>query len=597
MLLAVLCVCFFTSTSSHLAGDIGRDLADFLHQTKATSTIRDILSGKTNFLSHESFSLKCSGCEAAASGMKTLVNLNLLTDDRIVKTIAATCNLFNIQDKRVCSQITEEFRDEFLTVAHRLNFNPKWLCFMIIGPSCGQPPRNFTSWNISIPGNKPKPIPLVRPNDGLPTLKVVQLSDVHIDLQYRPGSKKECDEPVCCREGKGVGDKSAGFWGSLNAQCDLPLWTFENSLQFIRDKIKPDLIFWTGDIPAHDDWNQTRADQLQHIQITADLLSQYFPHTTVYPSLGNHESAPVDSFPPPGITTDQLSNSWLNQFVQKVWSRWLPPDSLPTIGYAGYYSVQYSEKLRIISLNTQYCDRLNFWLYLNNTDPGNMLEWLVEELTSAEETGVNVIILGHIPTGRVDCLEAFSWNYYKIIDRFEGTIVGQYMAHTHQDHFSMLYSEESDHHPTGFQFIAPSLTTYTNLRPAIRVYTLDGDYPDSSYRPLNAETWLLDLDRANEKNETVWELEYDTVSAYNLTWLIPDTMQDLYERFREDRNFFERTFWKFKNHVQQPASSCDDECYKNNLCEIITGRTGDPDICRDISLFKQREFFFKNKMC
>ncbi|KAL5256367.1 hypothetical protein ACHWQZ_G011559 [Mnemiopsis leidyi] len=580
-----------------MVADLAEDLADLLDKTDAVSTIRYILGSKTSSLGDENFSLKCSGCETIAEALRTLVKVNFLSDDRIVQTIASTCNLLNIQDKRVCSDITNEFRDEFLTVAHRLNFNPKWLCFMIIGPSCGQPPRNFTSWNNTIPGKKPKPTPLVRPKDGLPTLKVVQLSDVHIDLQYRPGSEKDCDEPVCCREGKGAGDKAAGFWGSLNAQCDLPLWTFEKALQFIREKIKPDVIFWTGDIPAHDDWNQTREDQLHHIQITADLLSHYFPDTAVYPSLGNHESAPVDSFPPPGITTERLSNSWLNQFVQKVWSRWLPPDSLPTIGHAGYYSVQYSERLRIISLNTQYCDRLNFWLYLNNTDPGNMLGWLVEELSGAEERGVNVIILGHIPTGRVDCLEAFSWNYYKIIDRFEGTVVGQYMAHTHQDHFSLMYSEEPDHHPTGFQFIAPSLTTYTNLRPAIRVYTLDGDHLNSTYRPLNSETWLLDLDRANKNNETVWELEYDTVSAYNLTWLTPHTMHQLYEKFRGDRNFFDRTFWKFKNHIQQPDEGCDDECYTNNLCEIITGRTGDPEICKDISLEAQRGFFLRNKMC
>merc|ERR1712176_1586908 len=222
------------------------------------------------------------------------------------------------------------------------------------------------------------------------------------------------------------------------------------------------------------------------IQITADLLSEHLPDITVYPSLGNHESSPVDSFPPPGITTEHLSNSWLNHFVQKIWSRWLPPESLHSIAYAGYYAVQHSEKLRIISLNTQYCDNLNFWLYLNNTDPGNMLQWLVSELTWAELRGVKVIILGHIPTGRSDCKKAFSWNYYEIVDRFEATVVGQYMGHTHQDHFALMYSEEPDRHPTGFQFISPSLTTYSNLRPSVRVFTLDGNHRKSTYRPLKS---------------------------------------------------------------------------------------------------------------
>ena len=91
-----------------------------------------------------------------------------------------------------------------------------------------------------------------------------------------------------------MGKDKAGYWGSLNSSCDIPIWTYKNALEFISKEIKPDLIFWTGDIPAHDVWDQPRAAQLHHIQVTADLLSQYFPDTFVYPSLGNHESAPVD---------------------------------------------------------------------------------------------------------------------------------------------------------------------------------------------------------------------------------------------------------------------------------------------------------------
>ena len=52
--------------------------------------------------------------------------------------------------------------------------------------------------------------------------------------------------------------------------------------------------------------------------------------------------------------------------------------------------MQYSPKLRIVSLNTQYCDTLNFWLYLNNTDPAGQLAWLVNELTWAEKLDVKV---------------------------------------------------------------------------------------------------------------------------------------------------------------------------------------------------------------
>ena len=30
----------------------------------------------------------------------------------------------------------------------------------------------------------------------------------------------------------------AGFWGSLDAKCDIPLYTFENALQYVAEEIK-----------------------------------------------------------------------------------------------------------------------------------------------------------------------------------------------------------------------------------------------------------------------------------------------------------------------------------------------------------------------
>eukprot|EP00116_Pleurobrachia_bachei_P002993 sb/3463255/ len=559
---------------------------DFLRTTN--KTIDALLKG-------ELLNTKCLGCEVFVEVLQVLVQQNV-SKTEIASLIRDACIYLHIEDKRVCSFIVQQFRDEFITVAAKLLLHPAWLCYAAIGPECGEPADLFPMWNVTIPGDKPPREPLVRPKDGYPTLRVVQLSDVHVDLQYTYKGVIDCGEPLCCREGKGqyAGDQ-AGYWGSLKASCDIPLRTYKNALKFIAEEIKPDLVFWTGDIPAHDVWNQSRSEQQHHIGLTAQLMREYLPRTRVYPALGNHESSPVDSFPPPGLTSKALSNDWLNLYVQKIWSLWLPPEALPTVGYAGYYAVQHSESLRIVSLNTMYCDALNFWLYLDNTDPGGQLQWLVQELTWAEKARIKVIILGHIPTGRIDCLKSFSWNYYRIVDRFEGTIVGQFMGHTHLDHFMMQYSEEPDHHSTSYQFVSPSLTTFADLRPSIRVYTFDGLYSGSTYRPLKHETYLFDLDRANTKNETVWELEYDTESAYNLTWLVPDEMESLVTRLEEDRGFFNKTYYNFMYHKN--GNKCDDDCYQYELCQLRTGRSHDPSICPAMSLEERRKRELKYKMC
>lgn len=50
--------------------------------------------------------------------------------------------------------------------------------------------------------------------------------------------------------------------------------------------------------------------------------------------------------------------------------------------------------LRLISLNTNYCNKGNFWLLINNTDPADQLLWLRDELQDAEDKKVKVYIIG-----------------------------------------------------------------------------------------------------------------------------------------------------------------------------------------------------------
>ena len=38
---------------------------------------------------------------------------------------------------------------------------------------------------------------------GSPTLRILHISDIHIDPAYEVGSKVKCGEPLCCRQGDG----------------------------------------------------------------------------------------------------------------------------------------------------------------------------------------------------------------------------------------------------------------------------------------------------------------------------------------------------------------------------------------------------------
>jgi sphingomyelin phosphodiesterase len=77
-----------------------------------------------------------------------------------------------------------------------------------------------------------------------------------------------------------------------------------------------------------------------------------------------------------------------------------------------------TEKFKLISLNTGYCEVTNFFVYLNQTDPDGTLKWLVDELYDAEKRGLAVHIMAHIPPGDAECLEGWARNYYRIVTRY-----------------------------------------------------------------------------------------------------------------------------------------------------------------------------------
>ena len=78
------------------------------------------------------------------------------------------------------------------------------------------------------------------------------MSDLHLDYDYTPGMSNMCGKPLCCRSDSGLPsniNETAGLWG--DRRCDTPLKTLNSMLKFIREDVKPDLIFWGGDSIPH----------------------------------------------------------------------------------------------------------------------------------------------------------------------------------------------------------------------------------------------------------------------------------------------------------------------------------------------------------
>ena len=261
-----------------------------------------------------------------------------------------------------------------------------------------------------------------------------------------------------------------------------------------------------------------------------------------------------------------------------------------------YYSVKAKDNLRIISLNTNYCNDQNWWLLINATDPESELSWLIGQLTDAENANEKVHIVGHIPPGKNDCLQIWSENYYRIISRFNETIKGQFYGHTHSDEYELFFNHDqlnlakstdklTELNPISVAYLAPSLTTFVGVNPGYRVYEVDAN----TFEVLNYHNYFLDLPKANDRsridpNHTPeFEYAYNPIDHYNLDDLSPQSWLKLSERMFNNYTLLNDYLYLSKNKanssIMVDTICSNDECKRQSICETLTAKSHDEQIC------------------
>ncbi|XP_050359308.1 sphingomyelin phosphodiesterase isoform X1 [Nymphalis io] len=521
--------------------------------------------------------VSCTACKAGAGLLQHYIRLGK-SKEEINKMIYQFCVSLNIQSARVCEGITRLFGSEVVYVLKRITIGPDEICSFVIGDACGDVYNPYHEWEVAFP---PVPKPAVRaleaPIEKAPTFKVLQISDTHFDPYYAEGANAECNEPLCCRASSGPAltpGGGAGRWGDYR-KCDTPKRTIDHMLKHIADTHTDiDYILWTGDLPPHDVWNQTKEENLKVLQETVAQMSDMFPGVPIFPALGNHESSPVNSFPPPYISSSESNIAWLYNELDAQWRRWLPAGVSHTVRRGAFYSVLVRPGFRIISLNMNYCNNKNWWLLLNSTDPATELQWFIYELQSAEFNGEKVHIIGHIPPGHSDCLKVWSRNYYAIINRYESTITAQFFGHTHFDEFEVFYDPNDLGRATSIAYVGPSVSPYYDLNLGYRIYYVDGDHDATTRLVVDHETWIMNLKEANLFGYPIWYKLYSTRSAYMMPSLRP---QD-WDKFIDDMTSKEDVFNLYHKHYWKNSprrGTCDGECRKRLICDARSGRSHD----------------------
>ncbi|GAA5905328.1 hypothetical protein JCM6882_003745 [Rhodosporidiobolus microsporus] len=386
---------------------------------------------------------------------------------------------------------------------------------------------------------------------GGPTFKVVHISDVHVDRSYVEGAATDCTKVICCRDygpeyvGEGV-KFPAGKFG--HKKCDTPPALVESMFSAI-ERYAPDRAFtiFTGDVVESAVWAVDEPnvsldlnlwyDDLRMRNISASvppspaLVSGTGPDglyvsnrrgrgrgAPSYPVIGNHDIAPVNAFPrSPSNSSSPTSAQWTFDLSARAWERWIGRRAARQVKeQSGCYSVVHEgTRLKVVSLNTNYWYKQNFWLYDSDIpvwDPNGILTWLAAELDHAEREGLRVWIIGHMPPGKVDSLRDQSNYLNQIFQRYHATIAAHFYGHSHVDEFEIDYSDyknRTEGGANGVAFIGGAVTP-TSGNPVFRVYDVDPD----TYEVMDFTPYYANKTAPSFQHSPSWEAYYSARETY-----------------------------------------------------------------------------------
>lgn len=181
--------------------------------------------------------------------MSQLISLYKTTRSvNAVKTEAKVlCVQFRLNTPRVCEGFVNLNTDILIYIIDRRpNLTSDVVCGILLQDQfCKYQKTKDLDWTIEIKEKSATRSAASCPSKTIKTC--VQITDPHLDLNYRTGAESQCNEPTCCRYDQEANPNNsdsapAGPWGSYN--CDTPLNFFMWTLNDISNNIKVMTLLW-----------------------------------------------------------------------------------------------------------------------------------------------------------------------------------------------------------------------------------------------------------------------------------------------------------------------------------------------------------------
>ena len=409
-----------------------------------------------------------------------------------------------------------------------------------------------------------------------PRIKMLQITDIHLDVQYKENSSVFCDEPVCCRTpASNYSRIKSGKFGYLG-RCDANLALLDSLLDKAYE-LQPDFIIWTGDNSPHNSKNSTQQDNYDATIIIRDKLDEKFNNSIpVYPALGNHEKYPADLY--------LTSEGDLLEYYANIFKEYFYEDqAYESFKKYGYYTEKYKDtNLRIVVLNCLICDAWNFYIIGGRHQAAkDEFIWLEEVLRQAEKNGEYVYLIDHFPINSNFQLTECAQRLRALIDRFDYIIRGYFSGHTHLDDISPVKTYFEPKPIININYIAPPITTYPGRNPSFRQFIIDSNTKNI----IDYEQYRLNLTDANLKGTADWYIAYNATKLFNVSDL---TKLDKIFKMNVDGDYIIQRYAEGKEekkvlHNKKEINKAE--------CQIQSDTFHDYYTCIDDTIFSGQFFF------
>ena len=263
----------------------------------AVTAIRGIIVGNASLTSN------CSKCIAALEVGKQVAQI---APQNVPAALVLLCESTGFKSNSTCQSTYSAgtfgaIWTQVLALADVTGLDGQYICNSLSSTFCPAP--TTSPLNITNLFPKPKPRNATAPMPSGERVKVLHLSDFHLDPRYYATAEANCSSSLCCRTnvknallGSGQISVPAPLYGAY--LCDTPYDLGLAALQSVgplTGTAGNSSLAWTiytGDLVSHDPQNQLSRAYTEYAETSVYTLFKEYLSGPVFPVLGNHDSNP-----------------------------------------------------------------------------------------------------------------------------------------------------------------------------------------------------------------------------------------------------------------------------------------------------------------